>query len=90
MESAAQSGAVAHVQQFIGDWVEQGSDSMAGSYGVQEVMEVLQQLQGPEAPRCYVMQRAGPTSFVIHDELCNINRKVTIGCRQTCSCRLVC
>lgn len=47
-----------------------------------EVLALLQQLADT---RLYVMHRTGPTSFVIREDACDLNRKVTIGCRPACN-----
>jgi hypothetical protein len=48
----------------------------------QEVLELIQQLQ---ETRLYLMHRPGPTSFMIHEDAGNTNKKVTIGCIPTCT-----
>lgn len=48
---------------------------------------VLQLLEQVPQNRMYLVQRKGPTSFVVKEDATDIERKVTIGSLQSCSCR---
>ncbi|GLC40238.1 hypothetical protein PLESTB_001310400 [Pleodorina starrii] len=49
----------------------------------QEVVDLLQQVG---TVQLFLVQRPGPTSFIVREEGCEVKRKIQIGSRITCSC----
>ncbi len=49
---------------------------------LQAVCDLLAELQNTQL---FLVQRHGPTSFVVREEGSEVKRKVTIGARITCS-----